>query len=371
MGKNMPASPGGDRGAGTSRPLLSAGLLALGVAVLLFLRPPSEWLRSLAPDGSLESRTARFLDAGPGLWLLAALLLLALALWSSGRKALAGAVAAPAPAPRRPGRWLAPALGALAFLARLVAARFSDIGLGDDGARVFWLESWIESPHAVWSGLWLPAHLYVHALLYSVVRDAVWAGVLLSAIAAGGTVWILARAVEWGWGRRAAACAGVAAALMPVSLAHGATPDVNPVFAFFVVAATAAVWRGRAAGAGVWLLLGWACLATATWMRFDSIVLVPIVAALLLPRWIAAGLFAVAAGLPLVIWNLVAARLAGEGGDAMSVVQQDPTLAGSLVALGFTYMGAIWQAVTLPVVVLGLCGAWRAVRARRSRATSS
>jgi 4-amino-4-deoxy-L-arabinose transferase-like glycosyltransferase len=247
-----------------------------------------------------------------------------------------------------------------------VAAR-TDIGLGDDGARVFWLLEWWQDPHPVWSGLWLPAHLYLHALLFAVVRDAVWSGVLLSALSAGGTVWILARALEPGWGRWAAGCGALGAALLPVSVAYGATPDVNPVFAFALVASVAAVRHGVQSGRDRWVVVGWACIAAGTWMRFEALVLVPLVALLLWPRRLAATLFAAAGAAPLAFWNLVAPALLGRE-STVAVMSRDPTLGGSPLSLAFSYLGALWVAVTLPMLLLGGAGMARAIRARTDRA---
>jgi len=376
--------------------LLAFAALAFAVTVLLWIRPGSRWLGAFTPDGVFEPRTAHFLDAGVWIWGLAAAVALAAASSATLRRGLAGGWREPAPGPgdlSSPSRggvparssmfslWLAPAWGFSAVVLRLVAAAVSDIGLGDDGARVVWLQQWLQDPHIVWSGLWLPAHLYLHALFYLLVRDAVLSGVLLSAVAAGGTVWILARAVQVRWGDLAGGVAGALVTLLPVSLAYGANPDVNPVFAFFIVAATAALLRARegigspgSSPSGARLrhpfrvyALAWFCLAIATWMRFDAIVLVFALAALLLPRWRAAAAFALAAALPFAAWNVAQSRFSHEHGSVMSVVQADPTLGGSIVSVGFSFLGALWQAVTLPIVVLGVLGAVRAWRARAGR----
>jgi 4-amino-4-deoxy-L-arabinose transferase-like glycosyltransferase len=234
-------------------------------------------------------------------------------------------------------------LALAACVARAVVAARSDIGLGDDGARVVWLEEWLRHPHAVWTGLWLPAHLYLHALFTLVLRDPIRAGVALSAVAAGGSVYLLARSLQATWGRTAAIAGGIAAAALPVSLAYGATPDVNPVFAFFMIAAVAAVWRAaRGPQARLWLVTGWFCLATATWMRFESLALVPLVALLLWPRrgWCVG--FALAGAAPIVLWNLANAYLSH--GGPLVTMSKDPSLGGSPVSLAFGYLGVFWQA---------------------------
>jgi hypothetical protein len=352
-----------------SMPCIALGVAASILGLILLWRPASVWLRALSPDGTLEANTAMLLDRFGPLALALGIVLLCCGFVPGWRAALAGAATSPLPAAATRARWLAPGCAALALLLRLAIAARTDVGLGDDGARVVWLEQWLRDPQPVWTGLWLPAHLYLHALFYVVIRDAVWAGVVLSAVAAAGTVWILSSAVESRWGRTAAAVAGITASILPVSLAYGATPDVNPVFAFFVVAAMAAVSRGARPGAGRWLLVGWWCLVTATWMRFDSLPLVPLVAALLWPRRLAILLFTLAGVAPLVGWNVVNAMLSqASGGGPLGVMAKDPTLGGSPISLAFGFLGAIWQAVTLPVVLLGLAGMWRAWKARTSRA---
>ena len=47
---------------------------------------------------------------------------------------------------------------------------------------------------------------------------------------------------------------------------------------------------------------------------------------------------------------------------------KDPALGGSLVSNAFSYMGALWQSATLPVLVLGVMGMLRALIARKGRA---
>ena len=376
--------------------LLALAAFAFTVTVLLWIRPGSKWLGAFTPDGVFEPRTARFLDAGVWIWGLVTLVAVAAASSATLRQGLAGGWREPVPGTGRlatHGRsaaaaraslfslWLAPAWGFFAVVLRLGVAAVSDIGLGDDGARVVWLQQWLQDPHFVWSGLWLPAHLYLHALFYLLVRDAVLSGVLLSAVAAGGTVWILARQVQARWGDLAGGVAGALVTLLPVSVAYGANPDVNPVFAFFIVVATAALLRAREEQASSLSIpdgarqrhrfrgyvLAWFCLAIATWMRFDAIVLVFALALLLLPRWRPAVAFALAAALPFAAWNVAQSRLSPEAGSVMSVVQADPTLGGSIVSVGFSFLGALWQAVTLPIVVLAVAGAVRAWRARAGR----
>jgi len=371
------------KGRGLDRRLLVGAFGALALALALALRPASQWLSSFTPDGALTPGTARFLDSGAWLWGLAGIVTLIAGLSAGVRQALAAGWREPAPfrpvssaiIPRVGSSfpWLAPGFGLLAFGLRIAVAAFSDIGLGDDGARVAWLQQWLEDPHWVWSGLWLPAHLYLHALFNAVIHDLVWSGVLLSACAAGGTVWILTCGVQAHWGSFAAVVAAALATVLPVSLAYGANPDVNPVFAFFVVSSTAAVLRARSEyeaqrrTAFRWLFLSWFCLAAASWMRFDCIVLVPAIAVLLWPRRWTAIAFAVAAAVPLVLWNVADSVITQQPGRVMNVVQQDPTLGGSIISQAFTFGGGIWQAVTLPVVFLGTMGVVRALRACRGR----
>jgi hypothetical protein len=300
--------------AARSRACIVVGAITTGAGLVLLRRPASQWLRALSPDGTLEPSTAMLLDRVGPLVLAAGLVLLACGFVPRLRHALAGAATAPAPAVANRARGLAPACAAFALLLRLAIAAGGDAGLGDDGARVVWLEQWLRDPHWVWTGLWLPAHLYLHALFTLVLRDAVWAGIALSAVAAAGTVWIVTRVTQVQWGNAAGAAAGLAASILPVSLAYGATPDVNPVFAFFVVAAVAAVLRARQDGGWRWLAISGLCLVTATWMRFDSLPLVPLIALLLWPRRLTALLFALAGIAPLIGWNIANALLSRASG---------------------------------------------------------
>lgn len=347
--------------------LLGVGLTSALLGVILRVTPPSHWLQKLTPDGALETGTAQFLDTSYSWALLLAILALTAA-WSPTFRA-AGRAAWLAPAtPQRPGFWIPVLAGVGAVVLRIIAAAFGDVGLGDDGARVVWLERWLLDPAPVWTGMWLPGHLYLHALLNVVARDAVWSGVLLSAFAAGGTVGILTRAVESHWGRVAAASAGFFAAILPVSVAFGATPDVNPVFAFFVIAATAAVLRARNSQRRSMWILGWLCIVLATWMRFDSVILVPAIALLLWRRPVQAVAFTVAGLLPLVLWNVADSLITQQPARVMNVVHQDPTLGGSLVSSAFSFGGAIWRTLTPSLLILGLFGMVRALRANCGRA---
>lgn len=347
--------------------LVAMGSAVLAVGVVLLVRPASTWLRALTPDGQLEPQTAAFLDAMSGIVLLGGVLLLGLGVAPRLRNAVADGWRQGPPPDSASGRWIPPAAAILAFALRLVVARQSDIGLGDDGARVAWLQSWVQHPGMVWSGMWLPAHLYLHALIFAIVRDAVWAGIALSALAAGGTAWILTHSVTRTWGGHAGVVTALTVSCLPVSLAYGSNPDVNPVFAFFVVASMASVSRGARKSSWAWVLLGWFCLAIATWMRFDSLLLVPAIGLLLWPRLRAILVFVVSASLPLLVWNFVDSLVSHRAGHVVSTIRSDPTLQGSLISNAFSYSGAIWQAVTLPVLVLGLIGMARAMNAKRGR----
>jgi hypothetical protein len=363
----------------TSWPLVLAAIATALVVAVLSVRAPSAWLSALSPDGELNAGTASFLDA-LRLWMAAAAaVVLAAGMHRGVRNALAATwrqppPPAPAIAAARPLR-LALVCGAVAALLRIVLGAAADVGLGDDGARVAWLQEWLQEPHLVWTGMWLPGHLYVHALFTVILRDAVWAGIVLSALACGGTTALLAHAVARDWGRIAGVTAGILTAILPVSLAHGATPDVNPFFAFCAVAALAAAanaHRGRAdrtyRHAGRDFALAALAIAWATWCRFDAIALVPGIAALFWPQRLRAVAFTVVSLLPFVAWNVADALHTGQAGHVAQVVSRDPTLVGSKLSLLFSYLGAIWQAAPLSVLLLGLAGAARALRARRGRA---
>ena len=164
--------------------------LAIGIVGLLFgLRlqwhPASRAVRALAPDGLLEPRTAHFLDSLHYFLIFGALLCFLITLDASLRQSLTGAATSPPRIQNESARatlWI-PVIAFLACALRIGIGAFSDIGLGDDGARVAWLERWLLDPRPVWWGLWAPGHLYLHALVWLVVRDAVRAGILLSALA--------------------------------------------------------------------------------------------------------------------------------------------------------------------------------------------
>lgn len=355
------------RTAGLHRGLLLAGTLTLLLAAALAVRAPSALLGALTPDGALEPRTAGFLDRLRLFLGIGAAGLLAAGFHAGLRGRVAFASRSPPPSQPSTTRlpWL---LGAGACALRLLLATQADIGLGDDGARVEWLQSWLEHPAPVWTGLWLPGHLYLHALVYLVVRDAVWAGVVLSALAAGGTTAILARALERDWGSAAAWFGGIAVSILPVALAYGATPDVNPVFAFFPVAAVAAVLHAVRGGGARWWAAAVAAAAWATWCRFDAIGLVPAIGLLLWPRWRQVVAFAVLGLVPFVAWNVLESLHAGQAGHVAQVVKNDPGLSGSLVSHVFSLIGAFWQSMPLPVALLALAGAVRAARFHRGRA---
>jgi len=351
--------------------LLGVALLGAVLTAILYARAPSAWLQTLTPDGTLEPRTAGFLDAmriflaGGSAALFAAALLPGL----RGAMAAAWRAAAPGTTPAAP-RWTkAPwVLGGFAFVLRLAIATRADIGLGDDGARVAWLQSWLQQPAPVWSGLWLPGHLYLHALVYLVVRDVLWAGVVLSALAAGGATALLVRALERDWGAAAAWFGGLMIAVLPVSLAYGSTPDVNPVFAFFPVAAIAGVQRYLRRGGRGWWAAAVLAAAWATWCRFEAIGLVPAIALLFWPRFRHLLAFAVLGLVPFLAWNTVEGLQSGQAGHVAQVVKSDPALGGSLVSHLFSLIGAFWQSMPLPVLLLGIAGAVRAVRLHRGRA---
>lgn len=344
---------------------LAAGVFSAALAVLLYWRPLSQWLGALSADGQLETSTAAFLDS---FWMLAAgaaAIFVACGLWYTVRVSLGAAATAPPPGAGAGRAYVPLACALLSLAVRLVAATYADIGLGDDGARVFWLRQWLQDPHPVWSGLWVPAPLYLHALVWSLVRDTVWAGIWTSALAAAGATWILVRAVQEDWGKGAAVFAGAAMALLPVSVAYGSNPDVNPVFAFGVVAAIGAARRFSQTSRRRWVLVSWLALAVASWSRLETLFLVPGVALVYAPRWRTAFAFALLALVPVAAWHLGDYVATREAARVVHVIQRDPALQSSVPAAMFSFLGAVWQAVTLPCIVLGVLGMLRALRARR------
>lgn len=354
------------RASGRSVRLQLVGIALLAIGVLLRVRPLSVRLSPLAPDERLEPHTAHFLD-GSGIYAIGAgLLVLAASFHSTLRQVLAATWRSP-PGSEAHGRawigWVAVAT----FAARVAVGVRSDVGLGDDGSRVIWLLDWLEHPQFVRTGLWAPGHLYLHALVWVVVRDAVRAGVVLGALASAGTVWLLGREVERTWGRIAGASAAVFVAVLPVSSAFGSTPDVNPVFAFLCAATVACAARASRTGAWGWLGLGWVCAAFASWSRFEAFLLVPAFALPLWPRWRLAFAFGLACALPALVWNGLLYLESGQALRVLSAVQADRTLAQPRTSQVFGFLGAWWQAVPLPVAVLGVAGMGRALRFRCGR----
>ena len=350
----------------THRGLLFAAAIGLVLVLLLFWRAPSDWLQSLTPDGRLDAGTTGFLNGLRPLLLLFVAVGFVVALSPASRVATAAAWRAGLPAAATPTR-LAWGMGAFAAVLRLVIARFADIGLGDDGARVAWLEQWLQQPAWVWSGLWTPGHLYLHAAMNVMIRNAVWSGVALSALASGITVGLLTRSFERDWGAVAAFCGGITMSLLPVSLAHGSTPDVNPVFAVFPVAAMVFARQYARDRSAVRFLLACLFAGWATWCRYEAVVLVPAIALVLWPRWKAMFLFVTGGFLPIVAWGWMESRTSGQVGHVAHVMQADPGLRGSMVSHLFSLTGSVWQAVPLPVMLLGAAGVVRSLRARRGR----
>ena len=351
---------------GPRRRLIAAvgGGLAIAIGLVLLFRPLSLWLLPLAADGAWEPATARFLD---GLWLLVLGTGL-LALWSSFQASMGAAFAGMLGRPPEPGgkerRSLVTLLALLTLVARLVVSARSDIGLGDDGARVAWLQLWLQDPEPVPRELWGPGHLYLHALFWLVFRDAVRAGIVLSALASAATVLLLGRTVERGWGRAAGTLAALLVAVLPVTSAHAATPDVNPVFAFLCVAAVCCARRGTC-GSMLWLVLGWVCVFFAAWSRFETFLLVPAFAAPLWPRWRRGLLFALACLLPSVLWALAVQQAHGDFMRLFHTLKVDPTLSRPLGSRVFDFLWAGWLAVPLSVALLGAVGGARSLRWRR------
>ena len=342
----------------------AAGLLAVAVGLVLLLRPLSHWLLPFTADGALEPATARFLDA---LWVLvlgAGILALLASVQPALGAAFAGMLGGPPQAGGKQRRSLVALVALLTLVARLVVAQKSDIGLGDDGARVAWLLHWLQHPEPVPRELWGPGHLYLHALFWLVFRDAVRAGIVLSALSSAATVFLLGRTVERHWGRAAGTLAALFVAVLPVTNAHAATPDVNPVFAFLCVAAVCCAQRS-AQGSFLWLVLGWVCVFFAAWSRFETFLLVPAFAAPLWRRWRRALVFALACLLPSVLWAAAVQQAHGDFMRLFHTLKVDPTLSRPLGSRVFDFLWAGWLAVPLSMALLGAVGGARALRWRR------
>ncbi len=344
--------------------MFAAGVLLLGLGLCMRLAPPSHWLEALTADGHLEPATARFVDSGWIFAWIAGLGMSAVAWSRSFRAALAGTVRCAPQRGEAGSAWAIAALALATLVARLVASAWSDVGLGDDGARVAWLLRWLQDPELVPRELWAPGHLYLHALVWLVVRDAVRAGILLSALASAATVWLLGRAIQKEWGTTAGVLAALLVAVLPVASAHGATPDVNPVFACLCVVAVCCVVRA-ARGKSAWLLCAWVCVFFASWSRFEAFILAPAFAAPLLPRWRRALAFMSACLLPAVAWGIAVHVANGDALRLFRTLQVDPTLMRPLASRVFDLLWSAWLGVPLSIALLGCAGAVRSLRHRR------
>lgn len=336
------------------------------MALGLWLRwmPPSHWLEAFTVDGHLEPATARFADS---CWIFACIagLVQCTAAWSrSFRAALVGTVRGALPRGGTASGWVIAALALATLVARLLVSAWSDIGLGDDGARVAWLLRWLRDPEWVPRELWAPGHLYLHALVWLVVRDAVRAGILLSALASAATVWLLGRAVQREWGTQAGVLAALLVGVLPVASAHGATPDVNPVFACLCVAAVCCVVRA-ARGSSAWLLCAWVCVFFASWSRFETFILAPAFAAPLWPHRRRALVFLIACLLPALAWGIAVHMAHGDALRMFRTLQVDPTLMRPLASRLFDLLWSAWLGVPLSVALLGCLGALRSLHHRR------
>lgn len=347
--------------------LIGASCLLAGLALHRY--PISRWLQALAPDGLLDPGTVHFLDALHYLLFVGAFLCFLIAARPGLREVLGVAVAtAPPPAVGgRATRWI-PMVAFLSLALHVLIGARSDIGLGDDGARVAWLQQWLLDPRPVWSGLWAPGYLYLHALWWLVTRDAIWAGILMSAFACGGTAWILGRSVERNWGAAAGICAAGGVTLLPVAVSYGSVPDVCPVFSFLIVATIAALGRYASSGRRVWLGFAWLALAVASWSRFETSLLIPGILVPLWPKRRVAAWFGFAALLPTIVWHSLPYLSQGSAPNVVSAVFHDEWLRSRATASAvFTFFGGWWQGLTPPFAIAGTLGIVRALRSKRGR----
>ena len=258
--------------------------------------------------------------------------------------------------------WIAPAGAILAFSAHRCRS-VSDIGMGDDGARVVGLQEWLLDPSRSCRAGGCPASLSARALQpgsfatpcgpVSFFRECSWR-----------TTWILTRASRR-CGVDALVVAAATGSILPVQVAYGANPDNNPVFAFFVVAATAAVLRGARSDSKRWLAVGCFLLATATWMRYDALPLVPVVGLLLWPRRLRSILFVCASLLPMVFWTVADSLISQKTGNVVGVILQDPSLNMSVTAKAFHQLVRFGTG-SPSRLVLGVMGMVRSLKARQA-----
>jgi len=347
---------------------LGIGLLLLALSLLLFLQPPSTLLLRLSPDGQLNPDTAAFLDLAWIMLLVFGCLFLLIAASRTVRRGSLSAMAEPgssqvASIDLKPVLWIA----LVAFVARCVVGVVGDPSLGDDGARNWWLREWMQDPTFVRSGLWAPGHLYVHALFDLVLRKAEIAGMVLAAGSYAGCILLLGTAAGRTWGRLAAISTSLLAAILPVSMAYGSVSDVNTFFAFLLIASVAAVQRAVHTSGWIWLVVAWVCIALAAWTRFETFLLIPAIAMLLWRKPVVMIVFALLSLVPTLTWNFLNFLSSGDPNMVYNAVRADTGLAVSRVSALFGLLTAAWQALTLPLIVLGALGMIRALKARRGR----
>src|SRR5262245_2917261 len=351
--------------------LLLIGGLGLVLGLALHWYPVSVLASALSPDNSLEIATARFLDSLHYLLIFGSVVCVLLAWNEPMRESFFGAVTSPPSLRDESGTspyWI-PSIAVAAFLLRIGIGAISDIGLGDDGARVAWLKGWLLEPRPIWWGLWAPGHLYLQALAWLLVRDEIRAGILLSALASGGLAWILGQSVKRSWGQAAGACAAIGAAVLPVGVAYGATPDVSAPFAFLIVAAIASVGRYVREGRRVWIILALLAIAFASWSRFETFLLIPGIVAPLWHRRTRALWFGMVALVPTLVWHSLRHLFPTEATPSIvRVVLHDPWLVQRpLIPALFSFLGGLWLGLTLPFIAAGVLGVIRSGRLKWGR----
>jgi hypothetical protein len=258
-------------------------------------------------------------------------------------------------------RWLrlAPALAVATHVGTraLFVARGRFFACEDDPYRLYQAVLASQDAHQLIGRFWLPGPVALHALAMGAGVPPAWAGLVMSTLALVVLAGALASLVR----RMGGGATGVTAVWvllfvspMTLALAHSALAEV-PAMALVAVAA-ASLGRGRAALGG-----GALALAAATWCRYETWLLVPVLSAaayrLARPRGARAALadaaIAALAGAGPVAWMAIQeARY----GDAFTFLHETRAVLAALAPapdrLGMLLARALALATWAPVVVV-------------------
>ncbi|NEP10117.1 MAG: hypothetical protein F6K14_07850 [Symploca sp. SIO2C1] len=170
----------------------------------------------------------------------------------------------------------------LGFSSRLIALPFSTTTHTDAVGRLYIAQNWLDNPHIITHGLWLPLHTYLTGGVIWFINDPILAPILLNICFSVATAIPLYFFTKNEFGKPACWFVSCAFLFYPIAFRNSLQALSDTPFAFFVAMALLFISRSRKKN-GSWkdALIAGLFMNLSAMLRYEGWVLIPLLAVLL------------------------------------------------------------------------------------------